>query len=256
VLWLGDPEALPLDGWQLDEGLAYATSRNGAPTATDLLPGSASSATRTIARSIQLAERGDTSRLGRLLAPMAVRYIVVPVELATGLGRATLPVPPQLHRALVSQIDLRLLPSDPAVAIYENTSWGPGREVVPSRLTGPIPEQLGSGTDLSGATPVLPGRGPVHFTGDLPLDGTVLVAEAPSPRWRLTVGGQQATRQGAYGVANAYRPASTGHAALRFRTPLVRYGAIAFQLALWFFAVRTLIALRRRAARVEALDRR
>src|SRR5205807_8437070 len=154
VLWLGDPVALPLDAWQYQKGVGYATSRDGTPSATDLLPGSTSSATRTIAESLRLAERGDTARLGRLLAPMAVRYIVVPVELATGKTAAgSYPVPAQLTRALVSQVDLRLLPSDPGVAVYENTSWGPGRAVLPGRLSGPIPETLGSGADLSDSTP-------------------------------------------------------------------------------------------------------
>ena len=31
VLWVGDPEALPLGSWRLDEGVAYATSRGGPP---------------------------------------------------------------------------------------------------------------------------------------------------------------------------------------------------------------------------------
>src|SRR5205823_7297614 len=105
--------------------------------------------------SLRLAETGDTARLGRLLAPMGVRYIVVPVELATGQSRVgTYPVPPELGRALVSQIDLRLLPSDPGVAIYENASWGPSRELLPERLTGPIPESIGAGADLRGASAV------------------------------------------------------------------------------------------------------
>jgi hypothetical protein len=254
VLWVGDPEVLPLDGWRLGDSLAYATSRNGAPDATDLLPGSTSSATRSIARSLELAERGDTARLGRLLAPMAVRYIVVPVELETGRDRVgTFPVPPELPRALVSQIDLRLLPSDPGVAIYENASWGPAREVLPDRLTGPLPERLGAGVDLRGATPALPSGGPFHFTGPVPGDRTVLLAETPSPRWQLSGPGGAATRQDAFGVANAFRPESGGRASLRFRTPIVRYGLILLQVAIWVLAVRAFLGVRRRALELERL---
>ena len=256
VLWLGDPAALPLDGWRLDDGLAYATSRDGPPDVTDLLPGSPSSATRAIARSLALAERGDTARLGRLLAPMAVRYIVVPVERSTGEERpGRFPVPAVLTRALVSQIDLRLLPSDPGVAVYENTSWGPGRAVLPDRLNGPVPRQLGAGADLSGGRPVLTGGGPVRFRGAVP-DGRVLVAEAPSSRWRLEVEGDASPRQGAYGVANAYGPGAGGRALLRYRTPFVRYAAIVVQLALWVAAMRALSTFRRRAVQVEALVHR
>ena len=254
VLWLGDPRALPLDGWRLEEGVAYATSRDGVPEATELLPGSASGATRAVARSLRLAERGDTARLGRLLAPMAVRYIVVPSELETGReGLPRYPAPASLSRALVSQIDLRQLPSDPAVAVYENTSWGPARAVLPDRVD-TVPTSLGAGADLSGGTPVLPGDGPVRFSGSVPT-GTVLVSEASSSRWTLTVGGERASRKDAYGVANAYTTSSTGRGVLRYRTSFVRYGAILLQVALWVIAIRAFIGLRRRAVQLEALDR-
>jgi hypothetical protein len=257
VLWVGNPAALPLDSWRMGEGLAFATSRDGTPEATDLLPGSASGATRSIGSAIEVAERGDTARLGRLLAPMAIRYIVVPVELATGRSNpGRYPAPPQLTRALVSQIDLRLLPSDPGVAVYENTSWGPGREVLPGRLAGPVPAQLGAGADLSGGTPVLPGRGPTEFRGAIPNDNTVFVAEAPSSRWALSVGGSKAVRQTAFGVANAYRTGGAGHGVLRYHTPLVRYALLLLQLVLWVVAVRALLRLRRRAIEVEGASSR
>lgn len=249
VLWLGAPEALPLDGWDLGGGLAYATSRSGAPDATDLLPGAPSGATREIAASVRLAEAGDTARLGRLLAPMAVRYIVVPVELETGRATVgTYAVRDTLRRALVSQVDLRLLPSDPAVAVYENTSWGALRTQLPERLTGPVPTELGPGADLTGSQPVLAGEGPARFSGPLPTDRAVLVAESPSARWALSVGGVDAGRQDAYGVANVFRPGSPGEATLRYRTPVVRYGLLALQVVLWALAFRALIGLRRRAA--------
>ena len=254
VLWLGAPEALPVDGWRITDGLAYATSRSGPPQATDLLPGSTSPATEEIADSIRLAEDGDTSRLGRLLAPMAIRYIVVPVELAAGRTVVgAYPAPEQLRRALVSQIDLRLLPSDPGFAVYENTSWGPLRAQLPDRLNGPIPTQLGPGVDLSGSEPVLPGDGPVRFEGEIPADRTVVVAESPSTRWALSVGGVNVGRQDAYGVANAFRPGSPGKATLRYKTPVVRYGLLLLQVALWGLAIRVLLGLRRRAVHVESM---
>ena len=256
VLWVGDPRALPLDGWRLGDGLSYATSRNGAPDAADLLPGSTSGATREIARSLRLAERGDTARLGRLLAPMGVRYVVVPLELATGVSHVgRYPVPAQLSRALVSQIDLRLLPSDPGVAIYENASWGPAREVLPERLAGSLPQALGAGVDVRGATPVLTSGGPFHFTGPVPANSTVLFAESPSSRWQLEVGGDSVRQHKAYGVANAYRVATGGSGTLRFHTPVIRYAAILLQVALWALAVRALVAVRRRAVELETLAR-
>ena len=85
VLWVGDPEALPLDGWALEgeQGVAYATSRNGPPDVSDLWPGPSSDATRALGDALRVARRGGTARLGRLLAPMGVRFIVVPKQLST-----------------------------------------------------------------------------------------------------------------------------------------------------------------------------
>jgi hypothetical protein len=79
----------------------------------------------------------------------------------------------------------------------------------------------------------------------------VLLAETPSPRWKLTVGGKGASRQAAYGVANAYRPDRAGMATLRFRTPVLRYGLLLVQLAVWALVIRTLRRFRRRAVEFE-----
>ncbi|MDQ1372847.1 MAG: hypothetical protein QOJ09_185, partial [Actinomycetota bacterium] len=106
VLWLGDPEALPLQGWRLGTGLAYGTSRNGPPDATVLWPGSSNGATDLIADAVNLARTRRTTRLGHLLAPMAVRYVVVPVG---SLGRQAAP---QLANTLNFQVDLRELNED------------------------------------------------------------------------------------------------------------------------------------------------
>ena len=128
VLWVGDPETLPLAGWELDEGLAYATSRDGLPDVTELWPGSSSGATRLLADAVLLARDGSTNRLGRLLAPMAVRYVAVPSRLAPdGDGAVPRPVPAGLVRALGAQLDLRRVDTDPALLLYENTAWVPGR---------------------------------------------------------------------------------------------------------------------------------
>jgi len=189
---------------------------------------------------------------------MAVRYVVVPSARGTGeSARAAreFAAPPSLTRALASQLDLRLLASDPATVIYENASWGPGRALLPSPAAGApvaagpgggLPDKLGSGADLSGAKAVLPGKGPIHYKGRLDAIGEVLVSEAPSSNWRLSAGGHDVPRQSAFGVANAYAVSQPGSAVLSFRTPLVRYGALLVEVALWVIAIRMVRRLRRR----------
>ncbi|HEX2274203.1 MAG TPA: glycosyltransferase family 2 protein [Acidimicrobiales bacterium] len=249
VLWLGDPEVLPLGTWNLGDGAAYGTSRDGMPVTTDLLPGAPSASTRRIVAALGEAQRGDTARLGRLLAPMAVRYLVLPRQLSAGDRRGTQrPPPAALAGALQSQLDLRLLPSDPAAVVYENTAWGPARALRPA--DDPVAAGLGTdGADLRGGRPVLEGVGPVQYAGDLPSAGRVLVSEAPSSRWELTVGGREASRETAYGVANAYTTSEAGSGVLRYRTPLWRYAALLVQVLLWVGAVRAIVGVRRRAGR-------
>ncbi|MEY2402887.1 MAG: hypothetical protein QOD38_438, partial [Acidimicrobiaceae bacterium] len=77
VVWLGDPDVLPLQGWRLSDGVAYATTDHGLPTVEDRWAGSSDGATSLVADALHLAQRRDTSRLGRLVAPMGVRYFVV-----------------------------------------------------------------------------------------------------------------------------------------------------------------------------------
>jgi GT2 family glycosyltransferase len=251
VLWLGDPNTLPLDSWPYQDGLAYATSRDGPSDATDLLPGPPSDATGSISDALRVAQSGGTARLGRLLAPMGIRYLVVPGPKAPGSsGRRPATLPADLDRGLGSQLDLRLLPADASLAVYENTAWGPAREVAPAALVqGRIPASLGPGADLTGATAVLPGDGPVRFNGPIPGPGTVLVAESPSSRWELSVGDSGTDRSDAFGVANAYTVDQAGEGHLRYRTPLLRYGLVLANLALWVFVIRYLLVSRRRRTR-------
>ena len=74
----------------------------------------------------ETAGDGRTDRLGRLLAPMAIRYVVVPVRSAPAASNgAELPVPDTLISSLGSQLDLRKVDIDDALYVYENTAWIP-----------------------------------------------------------------------------------------------------------------------------------
>jgi hypothetical protein len=250
VLWVGDPATLPLDGWPLDgvDGVAYATSRNGPPEVTDLWPGPPSAATEAIGKAVQVARQGGTARLGRLLAPLGIRYIVVPEQLSTADASQRLAIPAALTRALGSQLDLRLLPSDPALDVYENVSWGPARALLTEAGAAALAAPQRSEADLAGGQPVLGGSGPVRFRGPLPAPGTVLLAESPSDRWQLEVRGTAAPRQDAFGVANSFATRDAGSARLRYRTPLYRYPLALLPFALWAWAAALLWRTRARPA--------
>jgi GT2 family glycosyltransferase len=235
ILWVGDSAALPVDGWDLGNGLAYVTSRDGPPDTIDQWPGPETAAGRRIPQALAVARRGDTTRLGHLLAPMAVKYVVVPERLAPGrVSAPSTPIPTVVSRALAAQIDLRLVPSDPSVTVYENTAWGPGRALVRSEVSERSSPQ---GIDRSADRPLLePQKSPVRFGGAVPDDATVFLSESPSG-WGLSVAGDEVGRAEAFGWASSFAVADGGEGTLRFPTSPLRYVALALELLLWAVAV-------------------
>jgi hypothetical protein len=245
VLWLGDPDVLPLASWELDDGLAYATS-DGLPGAQELWAGSDDGGTRLLADAIELAQGRQTARLGRLLAPMGVKYVIVPERLAPSPFEADVqPVPPDLKAVLAGQLDLKQIDLDEAVTVYRNEAAIPTRAAVPPG-TG---DGVGLGDtvrlDLHGAPAVLPReRGYQSFSGDLDGGTRVLLSASASSGWRLRVDGQTAPRSKVFEWANAFDVADGGSATLRYRTPLLRYAFLALQVLLWVLALGKLLRMR------------
>jgi GT2 family glycosyltransferase len=241
TLWVGDPDVLPGTGWRLDAGLAYALSRNGPPEADQLWPGSSAGATQRVASALAVARDGNTTRLGHLLAPMAIRYVAVPSRLAPGQSNSpSFPVPADVLSGLAAQLDLRQLPSDPALLVYENTAWGGLRAA-----TDRAPDSK-LGADLSGAQPVLPGRrAQPRYKGAVPGGNDVLVSEA-SGHWALDVGGHGVPRLKSFGWANRYQAGEGGRATLSYGTPILRYLAVLVEIALWVLVIRAVLRSRRR----------
>lgn len=255
VLWLGSPDVLPVSGWRLDPDLAYATTRN-APSLTDRWPGSSQGPTRLLAQAVTLARRGQTTDLGRLLAPMAVRYVIV-VDRAAPLAAdaaAARPVAPDVRAGLESQLDLRRVDRSDAVTLYENDAWAPARFRLAdgASSTAALDDPRAARTvDLHDSSPpVLATRhGPTTFTGDLAPGAAIEVAESPSARWHLTAGGRAATRQSAFGSANLFTTAAGGASALRYDTPVGWRIALLVEVALWALALAVVASGRPRADR-------
>ncbi len=259
VLWVGDPRNIPGTPWELDSGTGYALSHNGPPTVRDLWAVAPTEAEALVAEALQLAADGQTARLGRLLAPMSIRYIAVPSERAPASeGTPEHVAPAALGTALASQLDLKAIELDDALVLYENTTWIPERASL-SAGSAAASGQAGVDTlvrsDLSGSTAVLgEASGPLGHGGAVEA-GTVYLSQGASDRWRLTVDGAEVPRTPAFGWANAFEVASPGRAALRFDRSPLRWLLVALQAAIWV----ALIWLasrsgRRRARRRAAAD--
>ncbi|MEO5678619.1 MAG: glycosyltransferase family 2 protein, partial [Acidimicrobiales bacterium] len=238
VLWVGDPRALPLSGWRLGDGLAYGTSRNGPPTAADQWAGPHRGADEQLAEPVRQARRDDIVDLGHRLAPLGVRYLVVPLR-AAPTGAPARPVPADLPAALRAQTDLRQIDTNASLLVYENVAWLPGRAQLPAEATGGALDRKAkpASYDLSGGQAVLAPTTPgsPRFRGDVDA-GEVLLAEAPSDRWQLKVNGQTARRHPAFGV-QGFTVATAGTGVLRFRTPLLHRLAVLIQALLWLAAL-------------------
>ena len=186
VLWLGDPQALPVAGWTVAPGLAAATTMNGLPDGDTLFSPPDSGTSDTLLNDVQTALQGRTVRLGDLLAPAGVSTIVVMNASAPELqGVQSVPmhpVPAALEIELARQNDLRLVLSTSSVEVFSNVAYhGIFSETVRGGAPTPI---FANGTMAGPVTPgatVTAGVAPASAFSLL-VDGTP-VARATSPDW-------------------------------------------------------------------------
>ncbi len=112
---------------------------------------------------MDLARNDRTDRLGSLLAPAAVRYVVVldaiAPEIAGEQSPTAYPVPADLMPALGRQLDLQPVLSGTGITVYANAAWVPQRAEVPGRPGSALP--VASPLAAAPGTPVVPGAKPV-----------------------------------------------------------------------------------------------
>ncbi len=238
VLWVGDPEVLPVAGWRLDDRLTYGTSE-GIPSVRQRWAGSPEGATGLLADALRLAADRRTSRLGALLAPMGVRYVVVPERnTPTAFAGELRPAPASLTTTLSEQLDLTQVESDPALTVYRNTAWRGMVTTLPP--TSGRRDRFTDALDVDPAAtrPALEDHpDPTTWTGRIDRTGEVLLSAAAAPGWHLEVDGVEARRSRAYGWANRFDVGRAGPARLEFRTPPWRWVACALQALAWLLAV-------------------
>ncbi|HEX4217163.1 MAG TPA: glycosyltransferase family 2 protein [Acidimicrobiales bacterium] len=277
VLWLGDPRALNQGSWSAGEGLAYATSENGAPDATWLWNAADPGPARLLGSAVDQAREGKTNRLGELLAPAGVRYVAVVTALAPnipGLQQTQrFPLPGDLDPALAQQLDLHPVVSQTGITVYENADWIPmraERPTTPANRTTPLTTSLPSPLNLAPGSPIVPGLRPVlpgpaaalSYQGPL-VPGTVLAAVAPAGRWQLVApSGRVESKRPSFGWAARYDVTTSGTGTLRFSSAIWSPLGVALQIIVWLAAITALVRRRRlvdrgrrRSGRTGAQDR-
>lgn len=228
ILWVGDPDVLPLDPVPLDDAISWSLTRNGSGDVRELWRAPTDAADDVIDRAIDVARNGNTNRIGRLLAPAGVRYVVVPLRNGPSGARGH-PVP-SVTAAFADQLDLARLRGEPGLVIYQNESWAPARAVtkggVPTGAVAPLPSAVS--TDLVGAEPL----------GDEPVPaGTALLAEAFDDGWSATGEGRELEHGAAFGWVNGWKVPAPGTVAISHDGQGRRYVLLGVELLLWIGAL-------------------
>lgn len=252
VLWLGDQAVLPLKGWAVgDEGLHVGTSVRGHPDIRHQWVGAENEGQRQLLNAVEIGLSGNTTRMGRLLAPFGIRYVAL-VERSTpsfsaGLDR---PIGRGARQAIDSQLDLRPLATDPSVTVLINESWLSSRSQFgsPVRVAGlDEPGELVV-TDLSFGIPVLSDRRSSTEQHGFVDAGEVLVADTYDPHWRLLVGDEAVLPDVSFGWAMRFESPSDGAAALWYRRPDSIADRAIVQIVLWIVIARLAVSERRKTS--------
>ncbi len=245
VLWIGDPETLPVDSWRIADGLAYGTSRNGLGSLTERWAPPRPGASGVLGDAIKIVLNGRTTRLGHLLGPMGVRYVVVPRRIGPKTaGRVAIGPSRDVAGALAEQVDFRQLDATPDLAVFENAAWIPARAALTSAQAANVTAagrgfRAAGDNELPGVGRALTGKSSDYaYTGTVKRGAAVLFAETPSARWHLRVDGESAERDSAYGFGSVYVGPRAGTATLRYATPILRWLSLLLELAVWVVVVR------------------
>jgi hypothetical protein len=252
VLWLGDPRALPVGGWSVEPGLAYALTPDTLPDTAQVLTPAGPGPAALVAGAVRLAVHGGTVHLGRLLAPAGVRYVVVLDGLAPSAAGSlpasvSAPPPAGLHADLLEQNDLHVVPGEMGVQVYKNDQMMP----VTAQRALPLPPvrtwSYPGPTDTVGWKPAL-GASTSPAAGGTVAPGTVYAGYAPAGSFALVGNGRALVRRPAFGWAAQY-PVSGGDATLSLsQFPYVPLG-VALEVAAWVVLAAALWRRRRLPAR-------
>ena len=242
VLLVGDARVLPVPATEYRDGVSWAIIDDGPLDVRDrwMPPSNAAAALVTTA----LDEMASTStlRAGRLLAPLSIRYVVVPeFDGVNSTVNDPLPLPTGLVAALEDQLDLvALRPGLPTLEAFENRAWVPTRaqlDAAAADASGAAGAEVLVRSDLSASTPLFIGADQLDPATDDVTAGVVHLGIPFDDGWTLSVDGTTVEPRRAFGETTAYDIASGGVGSLAYETSAARWLAVAAQTLLWLAAI-------------------
>ncbi len=260
VLWLGDQRVLPVSGQAFAGGLSYGISDDRSLQVDRAWRPGTGAGDADVVAALEAIAAGSTTRAGRLLAPLSIRYLVVPVaDGAISTPDKPLALPAGLLDALGDQLDLAELYSPPAFVLFENKAWLPARSVLTaggaeaSRAAG---SSALAQADLTGSTPIMVGVDHLDVGRvGLPV-GTVHVAVPFDDGWKLTVDGASIPARPAFGSTMAFDVPTPGAASLSYSTSMFHRFELFLVALAWVIAtgVAMGVRLRRRVNRPQTMQ--
>jgi hypothetical protein len=254
VLWIGDQRVLPVAALPLQPGVGYALTDERRLDVSRVWAPPTEGNPAQIAEALDAMAVGSTTRTGRLLAPWAVRYVVVPiVDGAVSTSANPLPVPAGLLDALSDQLDLAEVYSPPNFVVFENRAWVPTRSMLTaagaeaSRTAG---ASALAQSDLSGSTAALTNGDQVHPASGTVSAGTFHLAVPFDRAWRLSVDGVAVAPRPAFGASMAFDLTAPRVATLEHHTGVARRVAVSLQLLAWIAVALTASSIRVRPRRL------
>lgn len=255
ILMIGDPRLVTSGQHPYGDGLAYAIVQNGDMTMLNQVSSMADDSDKLIRPLIDAVAMGSTNRVGRLMAPLGIRYIVVPLlDRVRSTSDSPLALPLGLREAFAEQLDLHNVYGPSSMVIFENSQWipltgllstvaaeqsseGGSEALVATELTGSL-AALNGATSWSSPTQELPAG---RFHMGVPFDS----------RWTLAVDGQTIKPEASFGTVMHYETGVGGTAQLKYSNPMSRYLWVLIQFVLWIVVVLGILQpnMRRRQAR-------
>jgi GT2 family glycosyltransferase len=242
VLFVGDPRLLPVPSTEYRDGVAWAIVDDGALDVRDRWAAPSNDAADLVTGALDQMSSASTLRAGRLLAPLAIRFVVVPeFDGVSSTVNDPMPLPQGLVSSLEDQLDLvARRPGLPTLEVFENRAWIPTAaqldDTAAAASTAGGAEVL-VGTDLTNSSPLFIGFDALDVTTDDVEAGVVHLGVPFDDSWKLVVGDDTIEPRRAFDDTTAFDVPVAGPAELRYDTSLTRWLLVLMQVLLWAAAL-------------------